>query len=106
MAFSKIPAVIVADLDPSAPVPPGTTVLDVREQHEWDEGHVPGAVHLPLGDLPLRASELPKNVRILVVCHSGSRSARATAWLNEAGFEAVNLDGGMVDWSRAGLPVA
>jgi len=43
--------------------------------------------------------------RLLVVCHSGGRSARATAWLNGAGYDAVNLDGGMQDWARAGLPI-
>jgi len=100
-----LPAVRVAELDPAVPVPPGTTVLDVREQHEWDGGHVPGAVHLPLGELVARVAELPTGGRLLVVCHSGGRSARATEWLNQAGYDAVNLAGGMVDWARAGLPV-
>jgi rhodanese-related sulfurtransferase len=86
-------------------VPPGTVLLDVREQDEWDAGHAPGAVHIPLGELPDRVGELPGDAQLMVVCHSGGRSARATAWLSQGGYDAVNLDGGMVDWARAGLPV-
>ena len=83
----------------------GTTLLDVRERDEWVAGHAPDAVHIPLGELTERAGELPSGARLLVVCHSGGRSARATAWLNRAGYDALNLDGGMVEWARAGLPV-
>ncbi|QTE29589.1 rhodanese-like domain-containing protein [Pengzhenrongella sicca] len=101
----QVPAVHVADLDPAAPVPAGTTLLDVRERDEWDAGHAPGALHVPLGELVERVGELPAGAPLLVVCHSGARSARATAWLNESGYSAENLDGGMVAWSRAGLPV-
>ncbi|WP_407344904.1 rhodanese-like domain-containing protein [Pengzhenrongella phosphoraccumulans] len=104
MSLSALPTVNVSELDPTAPIPPGTTLVDVREQNEWDAGHAPGAVHLPLGELIARVGELPAG-RLLIMCHLGGRSARATAWLNGAGFDAVNLDGGMVDWTRAGLPV-
>ena len=104
-AVPGIPVVLVSELDPTDPVPAGTTLVDVREKSEWDEGHAPGAVHLPLGELTMRAGELPVGDRLLVVCHSGGRSARATAWLNGAGYDAVNLDGGMQDWARAGLPI-
>ncbi len=105
MVSPQLPEVLVSALDPSAPIPTGTTLLDVREQDEWDAGHAPGAVHIPLGELVDRVGELPADARLLVVCHSGGRSARAMAWLNQAGHDAVNLDGGMVDWARAGLPV-
>ncbi|TNC17967.1 rhodanese-like domain-containing protein [Georgenia sp. 311] len=94
----------VRDLDPSAPVPPGHAVLDVREQDEWDAGHAPGALHVPLGELPARLEELPEE-DLLVVCRSGGRSARATAWLNHHGFTARNLVGGMREWHAAGLPM-
>ncbi|NMR21115.1 rhodanese-like domain-containing protein [Cellulomonas fimi] len=105
MVQPQVPTVLVSDLDPHAPVPPGTTLLDVREQDEWDAGHAPQALHVPLADLPARVEELRADQRVLVVCHSGGRSARATAWLNQHGYDATNLDGGMVDWARAGLPV-
>jgi rhodanese-related sulfurtransferase len=101
----QVPTIAVTDLDPNAPVPPGTVLLDVREQDEWDAGHAPQAVHIPLGDLPERVGELPEGDRVVVVCRSGARSARATAWLVQGGYDAVNLDGGMLDWERAGLPV-
>ncbi|MGV8966418.1 MAG: rhodanese-like domain-containing protein [Cellulomonas sp.] len=104
MSLSPVPAMLVSDLDPSAPIPAGTTLVDVREQNEWDAGHAPGAVHVPLGELIARVGELPAG-RLLVVCQLGGRSARATEWLNGAGYDAVNLSGGMVDWARAGLPV-
>ncbi len=104
--FPGVPAIAPTELDAAAPVPPGTTLLDVREQDEWDSAHVPGSVHIPLGDLPARYGELDPDLRVLVICHSGARSARATQWLTEAaGFDAVNLDGGIVAWARAGLPI-
>jgi rhodanese-related sulfurtransferase len=101
----QVPSLGVTDLDPAQPVPPGTVLVDVREHDEWDAGHAPQAMHIPLGELPDRVGELPTDQRVLVVCHSGVRSARATAWLVQGGYDAVNLDGGMVDWARAGLPV-
>ncbi|WP_324650318.1 rhodanese-like domain-containing protein [Georgenia sp. H159] len=94
----------VRDLDQTSPVPPGHAVLDVREQDEWDAGHIAGATHIPLGELPDRLDELPEE-DLLVVCRSGGRSKRASAWLNHTGFTARNLDGGMRDWTAAGLPM-
>lgn len=104
-ALPGVPAVVPSELDPTAPIAIGTTLLDVREQNEWDEGHAIGAVHVPLGDLTARVGELPVGGQLIVICRSGARSARATAWLNGAGFDAINLDGGMIAWARAGLPV-
>ena len=101
----QVPSIAVTDLDPAHPVPPGAVLVDVREQDEWDAGHAPDAVHIPLGDLPDRLGELPTDQRVLVLCHSGARSARATAWLVQGGYDAANIEGGIVDWARAGLPV-
>ncbi|HLT85200.1 MAG TPA: rhodanese-like domain-containing protein [Phototrophicaceae bacterium] len=94
----------VGELDPVNPVPAGHAVLDVREQDEWDAGHIAGATHIPLGELPARLDELPEE-DLLVVCRSGGRSMRATAWLNHSGFTARNLAGGMRSWHEAGLPM-
>ena len=85
-------------------VPEGATVLDVREDDEWAAGHAPGALHVPLGDLPARIGELPED-EVYVVCRSGGRSARAVAWLQENGVDAVNIDGGMGAWQDAGRPL-
>ncbi len=86
------------------PLPPELVVLDVRENHEWAGGHIPGAVHIPLGELLERKDELDPQVQTLVVCHVGGRSARATAYLVANGYQAVNLDGGMIAWTEAQRP--
>lgn len=80
-------------------------LLDVREQWEWDAGHVAGSTHVPMSQLPARLSELPSDQRVLAICRSGSRSDRVTAWLSAQGWDAVNLDGGLQDWAREGLPL-
>ena len=83
----------------------GALLLDVREQQEWDAGHAPGARHVPLGELPDRMGELAGTGPVVVVCRSGHRSALATEWLTSAGFDAVNLAGGMQAWAAAHLAV-
>jgi rhodanese-related sulfurtransferase len=83
----------------------GALLLDVREEHEWSAGHAPDAVHLPMSMLGERVGELRPDHPIVCVCHVGARSAAVTAALNRAGWQAVNLDGGMVAWAAAGLPV-
>ena len=86
------------------PIPDELVVLDVREQIEFDHGHIDGAVHVPLGELAARVGEVPEG-QTLVVCKVGGRSARAVGWLVQQGRDAVNLDGGMVDWADAGRPM-
>ena len=97
----SIPQVPVLDVNDHA------IVLDVREQDEWDAGHAPGAVHIPLGELPSRLEELPDtdNGTLAVTCRGGGRSSRAVAWLSQQGFDVANLDGGMKGWHAAGKPV-
>ncbi len=86
-------------------MPPALTVLDVREDAEWAAGHIEGAKHIPLMQLPNRLDELPDDSQVLVVCRSGARSAQATAFLNAHGRDAVNLAGGLVAWSRSRRPM-
>ena len=83
------------------PLPEGLHVLDVREPEEWRHGHIEGALHIPLRDLPARLSDLPDG-QTLVVCKVGGRSAQAVMWLHQQGRDVVNLDGGMLDWEAAG----
>lgn len=106
MALPDVPgqAVRASDLDPGRPVPEGYVLLDVREHEEWEAGHAPGAVHIPMGELPTRLDDIPEG-DLLVVCRTGGRSGRSVAWLNQAGFDAYNVDGGMKEWEQAGLPV-
>jgi rhodanese-related sulfurtransferase len=80
-------------------------LLDVREPEEFRQAHIQGATLIPIGKLQSSLSKLPKNREILVVCASGSRSGSATRSLIGAGYNALNLRGGMGMWMRAGLPV-
>lgn len=99
----EVPTIEVAQVPD--PMPEGVTVLDVREPVEWHHGRIAGAVHIPLSTLPERLDELPENQQLLVVCKLGGRSAEATAFLREKGFEAINLAGGMIGWEEAGRPI-
>lgn len=79
----------------------GGYVLDVRNPAEYVEGHVPGAVLLPLGELEQRWQEVPEG-DVLVICRTGARSARAVEALNGAGRTTVNVAGGISAWIEAG----
>lgn len=80
-------------------------LLDVRQDDEWQAGHIDGAQHIPLSELADRLGELPSGRSIVAVCRSGSRSATAVRGLRQLGYSAENLDGGVTAWSRAGLPL-
>lgn len=98
--FSRVPAVEPAaahDRDDDV------LLLDVREPAEWQSGHAPDAVHVPLRQLSVDG--LPEAGAVYVVCRSGNRSGSATKALRAAGVEAFNVAGGMIAWQRAGLPM-
>jgi len=85
----------------------GTIVIDVREPYEHATGVIDGALLIPLASVVDGASSLPKDAEIHVICRSGNRSVAASQALVDAGFEnVVNVDGGMIAWQSAGLPVA
>lgn len=73
-------------------------VLDVREPGEFAGGSIPGAVNIPLGDLPRRLADVPHDRTIACLCRSGNRSGEAQSILLGKGFDAVNLTGGMLAW--------
>ncbi len=85
----------------------GTAVLvDVREPREWVDGHIEGAVHIPLGDLVRRAAEVDKSKSVVTVCRSGHRSLAAADALKDLGFaDVASMNGGMIAWAQSGLPV-
>ena len=91
---------------PAVEVPAGAYLLDVREDEEWDAGHVSGAVHIPLGELGARYTELGRGQPLFVICRSGNRSAHAARALAGAGWDAANVSDGMIGWQAAGLPMA
>jgi rhodanese-related sulfurtransferase len=81
-------------------------IVDVREDSEWNAQHIPGAIHIPLGQLNDRLSELKsyKDSPVITQCRSGGRSAKALDLLKSAGFSNVyNMDGGIIAWDKAGL---
>ncbi|GAB2473334.1 rhodanese-like domain-containing protein [Jatrophihabitans fulvus] len=90
-------------------IPDDAVLLDVREDDEWRAGHVDGAVHVPMNSVPQKLSydpgELTPDARIVVACKAGGRSAQVTAFLRNAGYDAVNLEGGMLAWHAAGKPM-
>ena len=86
--------------------PDGPLLVDVREPKEFDEVRAPGAVLMPMSTFADRAAELPADRPLMIVCHTGSRSAAVTGFLTRSGrTDVVNVAGGMAAWERGGLPV-
>lgn len=88
-----------------AEIPEGAAILDVREGFEWEAGHIAGAQHIPLGELSERYGEVPLDQDVYVICRSGGRSLKATAFLVNAGFDPINVLGGMGAWADAQKPM-
>jgi rhodanese-related sulfurtransferase len=85
----------------------GAFLLDVREQSEWTQFHIPGATLIPLGELPNRLTEVPKDKEVVVVCRTGHRSAQGRDILLKAGYTKVtSMAGGVTQWQSKGLPIA
>ncbi|MDL9947406.1 rhodanese-like domain-containing protein [Gordonia sp. ABSL11-1] len=80
-------------------------LLDVREDDEWATGHVRGALHIPLADVPARIEEIDLDADLLVVCHSSGRSMRVLQYLDQLGYEGSCVRGGMLAWLEQGKPV-
>jgi rhodanese-related sulfurtransferase len=80
-------------------------LVDVREAAEVAEVRVAGAKHIPLASLPTRLGEIDRGRRVAFLCSSGRRSALATHAAAKAGLDAANVRGGVIAWSRAGLPL-
>jgi rhodanese-related sulfurtransferase len=93
----------------AAEVSADAVLLDVREDDEWAAGHIEGAHHIPMSELPGRFGDVAEladsSPELVVVCRSGGRSARVVAWLGQNGVDAVNLDGGMGAWVSHGRPM-
>jgi len=85
----------------------GALLVDVREKNEWDSGHMPGAVWIPMSEIPNRLSELPRGRDLIFTCRSGRRSGEIKRYLiEEHGYDRVhNLLGGILAWATDGLSV-
>ena len=81
-------------------------VLDVREQYEYDEKHIPNVTLLPMSEIQNRLDEIPTDKEVIITCRSGNRSGQVTQFLEQNGFDNVhNMQGGIIAWEEAGFPV-
>lgn len=83
----------------------GTLVVDVRTQEEWDAYHAPNTTLIPLDQLPNRLNEIPKDQKVLVICHSGNRSKQGRDILVNAGYNAISINGGLLAWIAKDYPL-
>jgi rhodanese-related sulfurtransferase len=98
----------VVDVDPAEAdrlVAAGAVMVDVREDDEWEAGHAPVAVHVPVGQVVDRMDELPTDRTIVCMCRMGGRSGSVAVHLAGAGYDVRNIAGGMQAWAAVGLPV-
>jgi rhodanese-related sulfurtransferase len=95
------------DVDDAAErVAAGAFLLDVREIDEWVAGHAPDATHLPMSAIAdAHAGTLPRDKQIVTMCKAGARSQRVAKFLQQSGYDAVNVVGGMLSWAAAGREV-
>jgi rhodanese-related sulfurtransferase len=98
-------AVEVSIDDLAREIAAGSYVLDVRENDEWAEGHVPTAHHIPLGELEARIGEVEDGGRVFVICRSGARSQKGADILFSNGLDAVSVAGGTLGWIASGRDV-
>ncbi|MDP5273309.1 rhodanese-like domain-containing protein [Chengkuizengella axinellae] len=76
-------------------------IIDVREDEEVAEGMIPGAKHIPLGELPARHQEIEQTDEVILVCRSGNRSGKAQQYLDMLGLKNLkNMEGGMLEWHK------
>jgi sulfur-carrier protein adenylyltransferase/sulfurtransferase len=95
------PAITAEDLKARRDRGDSVTLVDVREPHEWAISDLPGSMKVPLGTLPQRFAELPKDAEIVVYCRTGGRSDNAVQFLRQRGYEkAFNLAGGINHWAE------
>jgi rhodanese-related sulfurtransferase len=83
----------------------GAEAIDVRRDYEWDAGRIGGARHVEVNDLTANADSIPRDRPVLFYCRSGNRSGMAAEAFRQAGFDAFHIDGGLVAWVEAGLPL-
>lgn len=100
-----IPQVSVAELKSSWDAGQAR-IIDVRESWEYDQGHVPGAIWIPMSEVPARLEEFRGQPPAQVICRTGNRSGQVVMWLGQQGIETVNVEGGTEDWGGHGFPLA
>ncbi len=103
---ANLPATIDVQTAASLKERDDVVLIDVREQWEYDEGHIPGITLIPMNEVPNRLNEIPTDKTVILTCRSGNRSGQVTEFLRGEGYGNVhNMEGGIIAWQAAGLPV-
>jgi rhodanese-related sulfurtransferase len=102
---TSVPMINASELQNKLKSSPRPFILDVRQPEEFREGHIAGAKLIPLGTLKTSLTDLPKQREIVCVCASGNRSSSAARMLVSAGYQVLNMRGGMSAWQQEKLPV-
>ncbi|MEM7798529.1 MAG: rhodanese-like domain-containing protein [Chloroflexota bacterium] len=115
LSEGEVPAEVnVANLAPSIDVQTAAALLDnddvvfldVREQWEYDQGHIPGITLIPMSEFEARVSEVPEDKTVILTCRSGNRSGQVDTYLRGLGYDNIhNMEGGIIAWEAAGLEV-
>ena len=101
--MTSIPTITAEEVHAALHQANSLLILDVREDWEWQQGHIPGADHMPMNEVPAHYTRLDPTQPIVVVCHMGQRSAMVTEYLRGRGLPDVrNLEGGMDRWQHLG----
>ena len=101
-AFEQVP---VTELPDDFTNEVDKVLLDIREPDEWRDGHIRGALHIPLGQVPERIDEIDPDAEAFVICRTSGRSFRMLEYFEHVGRDAVCVEGGMVAWEASGKPV-
>jgi rhodanese-related sulfurtransferase len=80
-------------------------LIDIREDHEWAAGRIPGARHVEMGEVAAQADTIQRDVPVVFYCRVGGRSAMAASAFRRAGYDAYTMTGGLVEWEACGLPL-
>ena len=98
----RVPELTGADLTAARQNGGGPLILDCREDYEWQQGRIPGSLHIPMRQIPGRVAEIGQGTDIVVVCAHGNRSYSVAGWLIANGFTAASLRGGLAEWQSRG----
>ncbi len=102
----SLPATVDVQTVASVQNQDNVVLIDVREQWEYDEKHIPNITLIPMSEIAGRLDEIPTDKEIIVTCRSGNRSGQVTEYLQQNGFSKVhNMQGGILAWEKAGYPV-
>ena len=105
LPVARFKRISVRDLHALWERPDAPVVVDVRRRDEWREGHIPGALHLHVGDLPGRLGDVPDGRPVALICASGYRAQLAASLLGAQGRTVLAVRGGVPTWQRAGFPI-